>query len=155
MENNFFKWITTPVPQEEIDIWFKVNNVIPERLELYYDFCFSLFNTINETYLGDDDKTPTKINLNDKDKIDHFNWCWNKVIDNFKKESLSFNKEGEHYDYFSSFFKDAFYLQKEKKIKDSISVFLNELFNNRGTMTKSDLDMVTEIYKLLDKNLNK
>lgn len=154
MENNFFKWVTTPVSKEEVDIWFSVNNIIPERLELYSDFCFSLFNTINDTYLGDDEVSPTKIMLNEKDKLDHFNWCWNKVVDNFQKESLFFNKEGEHYDYFSSFYRDAYYLQKEKKVKDSIEVFLNELFNNRGTVTKSDLDMVTEIYKLLDKNLN-
>lgn len=155
MENNFLKWITTPVSKEEVDIWYSVNNIIPEKLELFSDFCFSLFNTINETYLGDESLSATKIILTEKEKLDHFNWCWNKVIESFKKEKLFFNFDGEHYDYFSSFYRDAYYLQKEKKIKDSIEIFLNELFDNRGSLTKSDLDMLTEIYKLLDKNLNK
>lgn len=151
--NNFLKWVTAPISSDEVETWFKINNIIPERMELFADFCFSLHNLIKDTYLGDEEKSITDIKLNRKEKIAHFNWCWNKILDNFQKENLIFNKEGEHYKYFMNFYRDAYYEQKEKKVKNSIDKFLNELFTSKNTFTKSDLDMITEIYKLLDKNL--
>ena len=44
MENNFYEYIARPLTKEEIDILIKRNNIIPEKMELYYDFCFSLYN---------------------------------------------------------------------------------------------------------------
>jgi hypothetical protein len=104
--------------------------------------------------LGDDDRLETKITLSEEDKIKHFEWCWNETIKNFKKEEIDFNKEGEHYEYFLSFFSDIFYNQKEIKIKSSIGTFFNDLFDRKKTFTKSDLDMILSIYKSLDKNIN-
>jgi len=154
MENNFFKWLTEPVSIDEIEIWLNVNNMIREKIELFSDFSFALYNLIMDTYLGEDEKNITKIVLSDREKKDHFDWCWSKNIENFNRENLFFNKEGEHYDYFSSFFRDAFYLQKDEKVRKSIQGFLRELFTNFKNYTKSDLDMITEIYKMLDKNLS-
>ena len=37
----------------------------------------------------------------------------------------------------------------------NIEKFFQELFNENKAYTKSDLDMITDIYKRLDKNLNK
>ena len=31
----------------------------------------------------------TKITLSKEDNEKHFDWCWNKVIDNFKKEEIN------------------------------------------------------------------
>jgi hypothetical protein len=78
-----------------------------------------------------------------------------KVIDNFGKENINFNKKGDHFDYFYSFFSEIFYLQVEDKVKNSINSFFTDLFNTKKTFTKSDLDMVLTIYKILDKNLKK
>jgi hypothetical protein len=36
MTNNFFNYITKNLDPEEVDIWFRVNNIIPEKMELYY-----------------------------------------------------------------------------------------------------------------------
>lgn len=139
---------------EDVDIWFKVNNIIPEKMDLYYDFSFSLYYLILETYLGDEKNNETKITLSDEDNIKHFEWCWDKTIDNFKKEEITFNRKGDHYDYFLSFFTEIFYNQKESKIKDSIGVFFNDLFDRKKPFTKSDLDMISSIYKSLDKNMS-
>jgi hypothetical protein len=78
-----------------------------------------------------------------------------KVIDNFGKENINFNKKGDHFDYFYSFFSEIYYLQVEDKVKNSINSFFTDLFNTKKTFTKSDLDMVLTIYKILDKNLKK
>ncbi len=139
---------------DDVDIWFRVNNIIPEKMDLYYDFSFSLYYLILDTYLGDDKNSETKIVLSDEDNLKHFEWCWNKTIENFQKEEITFNKKGDHYDYFLSFFTDIFYNQKESKIKSSIGTFFNDLFDRKKPFTKSDLDMISSIYKSLDKNMS-
>jgi hypothetical protein len=151
---NFFNYVTKPLSPEDVDIWFKGNNIIPEKLELYSDFSHSLNLLIIETYLGEQPQSnETKITLTDEDNTKHFEWCWDKEIENFKKEGVIFENRGEHFDYFKSFFDEIFYNQKEEKIRKSIESFFNELFDMKKPFTKSDLDMVSTIYKMLDKNM--
>ncbi len=152
---NFFNYITKNLNHEEVDVWFRVNNIYPEKLELFSDFTHSLNTLIVDTFLGDEtESTETKINLSDEDNQKHFEWCWNKVVDNFNKEKIIFEKKGDHYDYFESFFFEIFYNQKEKELRLSIDKFFNDLFNTKTSFTKSDLDMIGTIYKLLDKNMS-
>jgi hypothetical protein len=139
---------------EDVDIWFRINNIIPEKMDLYYDFSFSLYYLIIETYLGDDINGPeTKVNMSEEDKKNHFWWCWNKTIENFNKESIVFNSKGEHSEYFLDFFMEIFYTQKENKIKNSIGTFFTDVFDRKKPFTKSDLDLISNIYKSLDKNI--
>ena len=150
---NFFNYISKPLEPEDVDVWFRVNNIIPEKLELYSDFIHSLNNLILNTYLGESDINETKIVLTSSDDKNHFEWCWNKTMDNFNKESIIFNKGGDHFEYFESFFEETFYQQKDIKLKSSIKLFFDDLFNSKKSFTKSDLDMITTIYKLLDKHI--
>lgn len=153
--DNFFNYVTKQIDPKEVEIWLSINNVIPEKMELFYDFCGSLYNLIVETYLGEEVEVgiETKIHLSDDDKRKHFDWCWEKTISNFEKENIKFNKLGEHYDNLSSFFIEVFYNQREPKIKYSIGNFFYELFDKSTPYTKSDLDMLQGIYKSLDKNI--
>jgi hypothetical protein len=151
---NFFNYIAKPMNPDDVDVWFRVNNIIPEKMDLYYDFSFSLYFLVLETYLGEEKSNETKVTLSDDDKTKHFDWCWNKTIGNFKKEEITFNLKGDHYEYFLSFFTEIFYNQKESRIKDSIGTFFNDLFDRKKPFTKSDLDMISSIYKSLDKNMN-
>ena len=48
---NFFNWISKPVKPEDIEVWFSVNNMIPEKGELFFDFCLSLFMLMKEVYI--------------------------------------------------------------------------------------------------------
>lgn len=153
--DNFFNYITKQIDQKELEIWLSVNNVIPEKLELFYDFSKALYNIIVDTYLGEELKEgrETKIYLTSEDDKKHFDWCWNKIIDDFTKENIIFNQEGSHYDFFYGFFNEVFYQQKEDKIKYSIGSFFDELFDKQTPFTKSDLDMLQNIYKSLEKNI--
>ena len=153
---DFINWISKPVPEEELKIWFSVNNIIYERAELYRDFCVSLVILINETYFGDKDgKFESEIQMTDEDNLNHFDWCWNKTIENFKKENIKFLQEGNHKIYFKSFLGDVFYNQKDQTVKKSVSKFLDDLFSRDKGFSKSDLDLLTEIYKLMDSNIEK
>jgi hypothetical protein len=148
---NFFNWMTKPLPKDEIIIWFNIHNMTYEKIELYGDFFKSLNYIIMDTYLGDN-TSETKISLSNEDNLSHFEWCWNKIIENFKRENIIIKSDGDHKDYFQSFFIDTFYNQKESNLKKSIPKFLNEIFEVGTTYSKSDLDLLTELYKLIEKN---
>ena len=149
---NFFNWMSKTIPDEEVLVWFSVHNMNYEKIELFGDIFKSLNQIIVDTYMGETEGE-TKITLSQEDKENHFEWCWDKVIDNFAKENIFFSKKGEHYDYFDSFFDETFYNQKDVKVKNSIGDFFEDLFDYNKSFTKSDLDMITNIYKLLDKQI--
>lgn len=152
--DNFLNYITKNLDPEQVDIWFRVNNIIPEKMELYYDLSYSLFLLIKTTYLGDKlESTETQVKMDDLDNKNHFDWCWNKVISNFKKENINFKDEGEHYDYFYSLFDEIYYKQNKDTVRNSIDMFFNDLFNREKPFTQVDLDLIYNIYKSLDKNL--
>ena len=152
--DNFLNYITKNLDPEEVDIWFRVNNIIPEKMELYYDLSYSLFLLIKTTYLGDESEVgETTVKMNDVDNKKHFNWCWKKIIDNFERESISFDTEGDHYEYFFTLFNEIYYRQSKEAIRNSIDVFFNDLFNREKVFTQVDLDLIFNIYKTLDKNL--
>jgi hypothetical protein len=151
---NLFNYISKQVDPEEVDIWFKVNNIIPEKMELYYDFCYSLFSLMVTTYLGGMSETSeTSIVMNEEENLQHFNWCWTKNLENFRKEEINFNNEGEHFDYFYSLFTEVFYTQKREELRNSINDFFDDLFNREKPFTQVDLDLVYNLYKSLDKNI--
>lgn len=123
-------------------------------MDLYYDLSYSLYLLIKTTYLGDEnDSVETKVKMDDLDNIKHFDWCWNKTMENFKKENISFEEKGEHYDYFLSLFSEIYYKQTKDNVRNSIDVFFNDLFNRDKPFTQVDLDLIYNIYKTLDKNL--
>jgi len=152
--NNFLNYITKNLDPEQVDIWFRVNNIIPEKMELYYDLSYGLYLLIKSTYLGSDgESAETKVQMSKEDNRNHFDWCWNKTIENFKKENILFEEKGEHYDYFLSLFDEIYYGQTKEEIRNSIDVFFNDLFRRDKPFTQVDLDLIYNIYKSLDKNL--
>ena len=150
---NFFNYITKPLKPEDIDIWFKMNNIIPEKLELYSDFSHTLYILIHETYLGQENVSmETKIRLTDDDNIKHFEWCWNKVVNNFSKENILIEQDGEHKIFLKDFIFEIYYEQKNKYIKDSMIKFFQDVFKLGTVITKSDLDLITTIYKTFNRS---
>ena len=95
--------------KEELDFWFRYNNVSREKISLFYDFIISLDDLIESTYLGADvmdDEPKTK---------GHFTWCWKKTIDNFTKERIFFKEYGNHFEYLWNFYNEAYYTPKMTK----------------------------------------
>ena len=149
---NFFNWMSKPIPQDEVVIWFNIHNMNYERIELYGDIFKSLNYVILDTYMGEE-TNETKISLSQEDKESHFEWCWNKMFEDFRRENIIIKHGGEHKEYFKSFFFDTFYNQSERNVKDSIPNFLVEVFDVEKPFSKSDLDILTELYKLMEKNI--
>lgn len=153
--DQFFNWLAKPMSSEEIDIWYRANNIIPELTELFRDYCLSLLGLVQSTYLGNShgEFSETKIGMTIEDNRDHFRWCWEKTLKNFEKESITFNFKKDDYDYFEAFFFEVFYEQPEVEIREEIQKFFQELFNTRRHISKSDLEMFTDVYKTLERSL--
>jgi hypothetical protein len=149
---NFFNWMSKPIPKDDVILWLNIHNMNYEKIELFGDFFKSLNQIIFDTYLGEE-MSETKIDMTEEDKISHFDWCWEKTLQNFKKENITVRGTGQHYDYLKSFFLDTFYNPKDKKLKIAISEFIDDIFNMDKPFSKSDLDLLTEFYQMIDKNL--
>jgi len=150
---NFFLYISKPVEEEEFQFWVETNNICFLKLELYRDFVLSMVSLVSKTYLGGESEFETLIRLSDKENEQHFKWCWNKTIENFRKENVHFEPDGEHYDFIKSFMDETFYNQKMNEIRNSVIKFFDEVFNVETMFTKSDLDLLTTIYKSLERNM--
>ena len=144
---NYLEFVASENFKNQIEVWYKAYNITREKTELFYDFIVSLYEIIEETYLGLE-VTETQI-----DQKNHFNWCWNKVILDFDKESIQFKDTGNHHDYFWLFFEEAFYLNGDNPVR--IKEYFHKLFKFNFKKTRSELDMLTEMYKLLESNLKK
>jgi hypothetical protein len=134
--------------KHQFDIWCRTYNISREKIELFHDFLISLHELIDSTYLG-----PKFIE--GKDEKIHFTWCWDKTINNFVKERILFKERGQHYDYFWVFFLEAFYIIHFKDEEPKIGKYFHTLFNLNITKTRSELDVLLEIYKIFEQNLKK
>jgi hypothetical protein len=158
IDNNmgrFFDWLAKPMKDEDINAWYLANNITPELTELFRDFCISFLNLLNDTYLGDNFDIPkeTKVGMTEEQKRTHFKWCWNKTVQNFEKENINFNFQEDDSVFFENFFFEIFYNQTDEKMKDGMSKFFNDIFDNKHKKTKSDIEIFTDIYKVLERSL--
>ena len=148
-KEGYLEFITSENYKHQIDIWYKAYNISRERIELFYDFINSIYLLIDETYLGPD------VIESEEDQKNHFTWCWDKTIENFSKEKIYFKERGTHYQYFWNFFLEAYYFVQVDGEESKISEYFYKLFYFKYRKSRSELDMLTEIYKLLEQNLKK
>jgi hypothetical protein len=159
-ENNmdkFFDWLAKPMKDEDVIAWYLANNITIELTNLFRDFIISFLDLLKDTYLGDDTNTDsnlTKVGMTVEQKKDHFNWCWEKIVENFKKENINFKFEKVDYEFFQTFLFDLFYSNEDKKVKNSIDDFFVKLFDRNHKKTKSDIEIFTDLYKTLERSLN-
>ena len=147
-EAEFLKYVLRPLSTEELDLLYKANNICYERCTLYSDFLQSLMELIRNTYLGDD------VVKTNKDRESHFKWCLNKIIENFKLESIEFTKTSEVYELLHSYSIDFFYVEKEKStLNDKMIKYWEHIFKYSAIKTKSELDLMVDVYRILEKSL--
>ena len=62
--------------------------------------------------------------MTEEDKLKHYQWCWEKTIDNFKKENINFKFSENDYEYFKEFFFEVFYDQEDEVMREALRRFL-------------------------------
>jgi hypothetical protein len=151
MENKegYLEFIASESYRHQIDIWYKTYNISREKTELFYDFLQSLYDLVEQTYLGSD------VMSEETHQKSHFIWCWDKTIESFEKEKIYIKSRGGHFDYFWNFFLEAYYYPKIDKRIIKITEYFSKLFDFKHKKTRSELDILTEVYKLLEQNLKK
>jgi hypothetical protein len=146
----FMSYITTPLSDDSITILYSTNNVKFDRVNLYLDFVLSLLHIVFDTYLGDDI-------TNNKQQMKHFDWCWEKNINNFKKESIAFENNPELKNYFKEFMLEVFYNLDGKDnnpyVQNNIINLWTHILNYNGIKSRADVDSFIEIYNIFDKSL--
>lgn len=148
-EKSYIQFVTSESQKNQIDTWYRAYNIVYEKTQLYRDFLISLLDLIDSTYLGGD------ILLEEEDMKKHFLWCFNEIISNFEKEKINFKRDSLYVDYFWTFFHKTFYLNdNENKIK-RVREYLSNIFVFNYNKTNTDLELLTEFYKILDQNLKK
>ena len=131
----------------QAEVWYRAYGITTEKIELFHDFVYSVYKLVDTTYLGPDAV------ISEEDQRNHFTWCWDKTIDDLTKEKINLSKRGLHYEYFWEFFLESYYFLKMDEEEIMIEDYLYKLFNYNHKKTRSELGVLTEIYKLLDKNL--
>lgn len=135
--------------KEELDFWFRYNNISREKISLFYDFVISLDEIIDSTFLGTDV-------IDDESKIKgHFTWCWRKTIDNFSKERIFFKETGTHFEYLWNFYNEAYYIQKLENKEIMIHEYYYKIFDLTHSKTEAELEILLTLYKIFEQNLKK
>jgi|SaaInl85LU_5_DNA_1037374.scaffolds.fasta_scaffold47183_2 hypothetical protein len=146
-ETHFSKFLNKDNHRYQTDVWYRAYGITLEKTELFYDFTKTLYIVIDKTYLGPD------VIITEEEQKSHFTWCWDKVIDDLKKEKINFNNKGIHYEYFWEFFLESFYYVMIEGETIKINEYLYKLFDYNHKKTRSELGVLSEIYKILEKNL--
>lgn len=146
---NLIEYISKPMRKEDVLVLYRLNNITPEKTELYLDFIQSLYNLVVSTYLGDDVMGEDEVKK-------HFSWCWNQIIGSFKKEHIYFEDNIEIYSYFNSLFTESFYNEEDKSDKNInlLMEFWSTTFRYTPIKTRSELDTFFDLYKLFDKSIH-
>jgi len=147
----FLSYINTPLSKTSIDVLYSANNVNFERCQLYSDFIQSLIGLILNTYMGDEITTS-------KQRVEHFDWCWSKNMDNFSDEGINFNNSKKLYDYIKQDIIETFY-----KVGDKVEEELNGgyllkvwkyIFSYSSNKTRSDIEIFIKLYNLFEESLD-
>lgn len=135
--------------KESILVLYAAHNIKYEKCELYSDFVQSLINLIFTTYLGDEITTQVE-------QKNHFKWCWNKNVENFKLEGINVDSQ-KLYKYFSDFMFQVFYTvpkTETEKANENILKLWKYILDYNNNKSKSDVDTLIEVYKLFEAGTN-
>jgi hypothetical protein len=93
---------------------------------------------------------------NEKEQKNHFNWCWDKNIENFEKEGFIFNSL-KLKSYFLEFMLEVYYpitkKEENKTALDNIIKLWVYIFDYNNNKSKSDMDTLIEVYKMFENSI--
>ena len=142
-------YINKPMNKESVLVLYAAHNIKYEKCELYTDFVLSLISLIFNTYLGDEITTQLE-------QKNHFKWCWNKNVENFKLEGINIDSQ-KLFKYFFDFMFQVFYTvpkTENEKANENILKLWKYILDYNNNKSKSDVDTLIEVYKLFENAIN-
>ncbi len=127
--------------------------IVKDRAEIYKDFTLNLLYCIFDFYL--DRQTLSE----DTDIYNHFNWCFNRVCDVYKKEEIDFSKNEDLKNYFYSYYYQQFYKPNIDEISEMPPLsyyekFWKNIFEIDKQKNKNIVKVLIETYNIFDKSIN-
>jgi hypothetical protein len=124
--------------------------IVKDRVEIYRDFAMNLLYYIFNFYIDKESLSA------DEDIRNHYNWCFNKVCEEFKQEDLDFSTNQELKEYFFAYYYHQFY--KVNNNQDTsieyYEKFWKNIFEIDGQKNKNIINILIEIYNIYDKSVN-
>lgn len=146
-QKELIETIRKDLSHAELHQFYRIHNVILERVDLFRDLCTSLTKTIYSTYLGDDITSP-------KYQLKHFNWCWDKTLVDFNKENIFFKKQGTLFNYLLKYFQEMFYMNVNKYEEEVVILrYWKFIFSYTEPKRHKDLNFFITLYNLMNQNL--
>ena len=88
--------------------------------------------------------------------VNHFSWCFNKVLDDFEKERIKFSPASTStYDYLWYFLYKGFYTSDSDNPIQVILSYFKFLFDVNEIKSPIELEAFKDFYKIFDQNLKK
>jgi hypothetical protein len=126
---------------------FVEKKIFYPRAELVKDFLFSILDTVERTYLGDE-------LMNETNQQEHFEYCLSEVINNFSNEGIVLHKnlgfQKKLFEYFNKFYYSQ---KKSKQTFDDFRARINSTFTITQFKSNNNLDELVSLYKNFDENL--
>jgi hypothetical protein len=144
--SQFINYMINPLSYEQMHLLYKANDIKYDRCNLYYDFIKTLNKVIHDTYLGSD------FISTEREIMEHFEWCFNNVLELFREEKIKFDSTDKIKDYFFYFYFELFYKDKTKSL-EKLNRLADFSFDYDRLKSRSDIDIMFEIYKMLDKSV--
>lgn len=123
--------------------------IIKDRVEIYKDFALNLLYYIHHYYLDRESLS------SENDIKNHYSWCFNKVCDEFKKESIDFGDNNDLRDYYYSYYYNQLYNSDLDIPLATHEKFFENIFNIDKQINKNFLNILIEVYIIYDKSINK
>lgn len=103
--------------------------------EFIKDFLFFLLDKIERTYLGDEIMSPQHI------KKDHFEWCVNETVLNFKNEEIYINTSKDFISKLFDIFNMYYYsLKKNRNTSEDLKIRFTNIFNSSLSKTPGQIE---------------
>jgi len=124
--------------------------IVKDRVEIYKDFAFNLLYYIHHYYIDRESLS------DDIDIKNHYNWCFNKVCDEFKKENINFGENEELREYFFTYYYHRFYTcdNTQDTSINYYEKFWKNVFEIDKQKNKNAINVLIEIYNIYDKSIN-
>lgn len=119
--------------------------ILNEKIDVYREFIIKLCYNLTSTFFG------MAFYKNEKDIEGHYDWGFNKTINQFKGKKISFKKNSILYKYFNTYFHATLYTEISPTYNDYYR-FWTDLFNKDKNKHKHELDELIYIYNIFEKS---
>jgi len=142
--SKYIRHMSRPLSLLQVELIYTSNNIVYERTDLYCDFTLTIDDLIDSTYLGHD-------MMDEKERLIHFNWCWDKTCTLMNTEAINFNENNHVYVYFLDLYFETFYNPSATNYKE-VKLYWNHLFNYNIKKSRPDVDRFLILYKHFEKS---